>query len=605
MGPCHSSSKNSLKNVPFSASKPATSNSIKKGPQALINEPSSLNLIAPPQILQVIPNEQESHYLENHEETIPRFDPDETFEMVPLKNKVQLKRSGLKVEDVKDQRVLELVFSYKNILEFTVTFHQVLEITTWQWELVNVMNGPNETLIYKVLDKKSGTRANLQIFEMESENEAQIAEISYQIFLNNRIKETLEKMLSEDAHIDRKKKDSAEMREFLNDPPVVQIIDYYIFQEGFQHSLRPKKWLHVVWEEWDSTLRQIIESRTKNNKEKKYSEQELTYIGKTILYALSVFRSAKIAHRNINPRNIVYVNSSQKYKIFNFRLAKLTNLHKSATKQAKSESPIKNEELVSKNLRRTEFWSVSKNVVTKTINDRNVTKMNKFEHSVVGTPYYMEPALKEAYSNNSENARLLDGIFHLDLFAFALTMFEIEALKKHKNYNAIIEENMGRTFGSLSVKAIILKIINSKFKIEDIVQKAHSKIGTIIAQSKKLTIAKTDKLPEETELKNSKFDRIRKKKGILLAGQILGKAADDAFRDQAAKAFNDYEKSKNGNIFFLLSYLRKVHHSVVDESEFLKSGLPEFLKMEGEISKHSIFFKFYLEIGYKLILIFF
>ena len=153
----------------------------------------------------------------------------------------------------------------------------------------------------------------------------------------------------------------------------------------------------------------------------------------------------------------------------------------------------------------------------------------------------------------------------------------------------------------MSLKAIILKILNSKIKFEDVVEKAQKKIGTIIGQSKALSPLKTDKThieSEQSKTTGSKFDRIRKKKGFLLAGQILGKATEDAARDQAAKAFTDYEKSKNGNILVLLGYLRKVPHQVVDESDFLKNHLTEILENEGGIAKQHLLFKFYVEIGY-------
>jgi len=597
MGACHSSSKLKMKHILSASSKPLTFLSIDKEKINLSNQnlvaPPNQNLVAPPEMA---PFQPEIFNMDDFSPESKMPDFDETFEMMPLKKKVGLKQSCLQVDGDKDHRVLELVFTYKKMFDFKITVRQELEITRWQWELLNIMIGPNDSLIYKVLCKKSGTRANLQIIELESENESQIAEMAYQIFLSDKIKNTLEKMLIDDAHIERKKKDSSEMREFLHDPPILQIMDYYIYQEAFQHTLRPKKWLHIVWEEWDTNLKQIMDSRIMNKKY--YLDDELVYIAKSLLYALSVLKNAKIAHRNLNPKNIYYVNSTKKYKIGNFRQAKVTNAHKLAAQFKSPSSPMRNEENVSRENRRTEFFT--KKFVTKTINHRDLAEYNKFDHSVVGTPYYMDPTLKAAYQENLESVRLLDGLFYSDLFAFALSMFELESLKKYKNFEALVEENLGTKYGVYSLKAILLKILNAKVNLENVVQKAHSKIGTIMGKTMTSpTKSEHANFDEKTSilLNSSKFERLKKKKNFLLAGQIFGKKTEEISREKESQTFRDYDKNKKGNINILLGYMRKITHQIIDENEFLKNKLTEILETEGGIEKHNILFKFYVEIG--------
>ena len=508
----------------------------------------------------------------------------ETFEANPKKKKLFLQKSGLKLLENKEICVLELIFSYKDLFDFPILFRLEPELSKYQWELLSFKEN-HGSFLYKVIDKNTKERYMLEIIEFESENDPKIGEIAYQIFINERFSKILAILQEENEKIPRKKKES-EFIEFLENPPILRIVDYYVYQELFLNSLKPRKWLHIVWEDWDVTLREILDIRIMEKKP--YLEEELAYIGKNLLHSLNLMRKSKIAHRNFNPKNIFYVNSSKKYKLGGFLQAKLSNIHK-INKEFLARNPLQRpgESLIEKHdfrevrkTKREDF--LSKKFSMNTINDRNLIEFNKFEHSVIGTPYYMDPILKEAYEEKEETVRLLDGLFYSDLFAFAMTMFEVEKLTKAESAQEIYEESLNLRLPVYSLKAVLLKILNEKFKIKE---EGNSKL-------KIEGFSPIKKLGMSPPL-SAKFARIKKKKGFLQAGQILVETS----KENATLCLREYQKSTKGNVLVLLGYLKKVMHMAADESDFLGRGRGE--EEEG-VEKEEILVEFYIEIGYFL-----
>ena len=622
MGPCHAKSKKTLLNPQQQASSTSIINKIKTGNSLVVD-----NIQEPTKEPDVNNEPLNRNQLENIDEDSEIKSPtkieaeaeDDTFELIPLTKKIILKKSGLKALEDKEHRILELMFTYKQIFDFSIEFRLEFELNKYQWELQNLIKNRNNSIIYRVEDKKTGLRANLEIIEYESENDPRIAEIAYQIYLNNIINKTVESVREEEIQIPRKKKKDIEHIEFLRESPILMILDYYIYQEGFQHTLRPRKWLHIVWEDWDSNLKQLIQRR--NMEKKTYVTDELTYIGKCILYGLKVLRKAKIVHRNINPKNIFYFNSVKKYKIGNFIQAKLSYTHKlnknlDFTKIKKEKSKLKEKsspdnlerESSSRLTKKIEFVSIK--YALKTIADRNLIQYNKFDHSVIGTPFYMDPEMKEAFEDNKESVVLYDGLFFSDQYAFAITMFEVEKLNKFKDINVIKDELYGKQLAIYSLKAILLKIIQDKNKQNE-VSKVTKTTKPKLQLTRKITTYSPEKSPNKSpeksfinsqtnspEMKSpnsvaSRFARIRKKKGFLQANQLL----NDGLVDRANGFLREYQKNSKGGVGILVEYLRKVQHTVIDESDFLQNDLMEILKKDDPIVRQKIILKFYVEIG--------
>lgn len=598
MGPCHSSNK----------SKNASKIKKPSPPPALLNEnlPNSLIKLKTVQSRIIEEREEKANKEQNVEkneksksiisENLDKEESlthplDKTFEIQPLKKKVVLKKSGLKVAEDKTKWILELTFSYKEACEFTILFPLESEQTRYQWELQGFQEGyKGYATIYKVCDKKTDLKANLQIIEFESEDEPQIAEISYQIFIIQKLKEALQWILEEEEQIPRKKKDN-DARDFLHDPPFLQIFDYYIVQEGSDKSLRPKKWLHVVWEYWDTTLNRIIESRIMEKKI--YLDESLAYIGKCFLYVLEILKRAKIAHRNFKPQNVFYVASSKKYKLGNFFYAKFINLHKIIMEEEKTlnKSPTKqtSKELSTKrSTKRQDF--LSKRFSVKTIDDRNLIEFNKFDHSVIGTPDYMDPVLKEAFLENKETVRLLDGLLYSDLFAFAMSMFELENLEKKRDLQKLLEDAYSTAKEVYSMKTVLLKILNVNLKIEEMAKKSTKRKSTLSGM-------RTLNSPTKTENSNSpereSFARVRNKKGFLKAGQFFV----DNYQDKGVRILNEYQKFSKTNIQMLIGYMKKVSYFPPDESDFISDYIDEILESEGPLAKQKLMIRFYCEIG--------